>query len=333
MALVGAGWWHWSQILRQPVAAAASDAGGLLRWLGGRWTADGAEGQLINAARLVRDVQIARESMVTYRLIERLIRHHSSLAAHLPDDRRPEQMIFFVGQSRSGHSLVGSLIDAHPQATVAHEIHALKHLHAGYDLAAVVRAIKLNAHLFAQAGRSYSGYDYAVPGQHQGCYGDILVAGDKKGNGTTRYLRRHPAALEAVDRQLDRPALFINVVRDPFDNIATKARRAGLTLDEAARRFFHNVETIEALSMRVGNRLKHVYLEDLIREPTTVLADLVAWLGLPLLDDHLKQSAAIVFEQPSRTGAAIAWPSGLAAAIRRRAASHPYLERFAGSET
>ena len=40
--------------------------------------------------------------------------------------------LMFVGHPRSGHSLVGALIDAHPNAVVAHELDALKYVEAGF---------------------------------------------------------------------------------------------------------------------------------------------------------------------------------------------------------
>ena len=37
----------------------------------------------------------------------------------------------FVGYPRSGHSLVGTLLDAHPDIVIAHELDALRHIRAG----------------------------------------------------------------------------------------------------------------------------------------------------------------------------------------------------------
>ena len=38
----------------------------------------------------------------------------------------------FIGYPRSGHSLIGSLLDVHPNAIVAHELDALKFVGAGF---------------------------------------------------------------------------------------------------------------------------------------------------------------------------------------------------------
>lgn len=39
----------------------------------------------------------------------------------------------FVGYPKSGHSLIGSLLDAHPQMAITHELDVLKYVHAGFS--------------------------------------------------------------------------------------------------------------------------------------------------------------------------------------------------------
>src|SRR5687767_7508658 len=50
------------------------------------------------------------------------------VAARGRDDQlaRVSSYVFFVGYPRSGHSLVGSLLDAHPDMAIAHEMDALR---------------------------------------------------------------------------------------------------------------------------------------------------------------------------------------------------------------
>ncbi len=320
--------------LKQPLSHAAKDA---MLWA--RYGAerrrhlgkDDVEAVMLAEARLVREVQIARESMATYDRIDRFIEsHRHDLGDQIPDDQTAERMVMFVGQSRSGHSLVGSLIDAHPDAVIAHEIHALRHLMKGRSFADVSRAIKLNAFLFDRLGRGYTGYSYQVPGQHQGGYKTLRVIGDKKGNGTTRLLRRSPNALAWLDDNLPVRLQLINVIRDPFDNIATKATRTGVSLAEAARRFLANARTLDGLQRERPDQTKIVYLDELIATPKPVLHDLLAWLDLDQeVDGYLKACASLVFDKPSRTRDKVTWPKGLSDAIRLELQKLPDLARFA----
>lgn len=320
--------------LNQPVRRVCLDLAAFLRVTAAarRWMRTGhLDRALEEKANLVTKVQHCRESLGTYREIERFLRSHSEqLGHHLPDDGVPERLVLFVGQSRSGHSLVGSLIDAHPDAVIAHEIHAMKHLLRGADLAELSRAIRLNAHLFDLLGRTYTGYDYVVPGQWQGRYRNSLVVGDKKGNGTTRLLRRHPGGLKKLEARLDLPITFINVIRNPFDNIATKAKRTGVSVTEAARRFLRNAETLDALTRARPEQVKTLYLDALIDEPKSVLADLVDWLGLKADEPgYLDAAASLVFDRPKRTRDHVDWPTDLTEHLRGEFARYTSLARFA----
>ncbi|RKQ96838.1 sulfotransferase family protein [Kushneria sinocarnis] len=309
----GAGWalsGGW-QLLRQDHAAALSDA-----------------------ARIVRGVQPARESMQSYRLVDRLLaRSGPALADWCPDAQSPARFVFFVGYSRSGHSLVGSLLDAHPAVVIAHEMHALKHFHHGHDFERVVRAIKLNAMLFDYLGREYTGYDYQVPNQYQGRYEQLTVAGDKKGNGTLRLLRRHPELIDRLDSLLPVPFEFIHVIRNPWDNIATRARRTHTSLDAAARGYFANTDLMAQLKARYPDRVRDVYLDDLIADPRRELRALLEALGCtPVSDRYLDDCASIVFQKPSRTGDQVSWPPELADEVEGYLSRHDFLRRFAAGE-
>lgn len=289
------------------------------------------DGAMRDSAILLRQVRFARESMFAYAHVDRMIRAQGrALSVHCPDEQYPDRFLLFVGQSRSGHSLVGSLIDAHPNAVVAHEIFALKHLLQGRPFDEVLRAIKYNAYFFDYLGRAYTGYDYEVPGQYQGRYRQLQIVGDKKGNATTRLLGRRPDALDRLESALCLPVVFVHVIRDPYDNIATKARRTGVTLDEAARRYFANAETVSKLKGRAGDRLFDIYLDDLIERPEATLRSLMHWLDLPIDRDFLAACAAIVFKEPSRTARSAAWDPRLLAAINRRLERYPFLHRFLG---
>lgn len=288
------------------------------------------EAALLRAGAAIREVQAARESMVSYRRIERLIaRHPEALAAHAVTDERPERFAVFVGYSRSGHSLVGSLLDAHPEVVIAHELHALRHLLAGWPFADVVRAIRYNAYFFGRAGRAYSGYDYEVPGQFQGRTTHLTVAGDKKANGTGRILRAHPGILDWLDASLPARADVIHVIRHPLDNIATRARRTGTSLAWAARGYFANAEAIQALRERHPERVLDCYLDDFIRRPRSELSRLLGALGVnEVPPDYLDACQKVVFDAPSRSRDRVTWEPGLRRWIDERMAAIPFLQHF-----
>ena len=44
-----------------------------------------------------------------------------------------EKYCMFVGYPKSEHSLVGSLLDAHPNIVIAHELDALRYINRGFN--------------------------------------------------------------------------------------------------------------------------------------------------------------------------------------------------------
>src|SRR5258705_7348224 len=74
----------------------------------------------------------------------------------------------FLGYPRSGHSLVGSLLDAHPDVIIAHELDVLKYVHAGFSRDQIFYLLLENSKRLAARGRGYSGYSYQVPRHWQG---------------------------------------------------------------------------------------------------------------------------------------------------------------------
>jgi len=283
-------------------------------------------------ADLIKASALVRESIRTYRRIEHLTARATAERDAPPPPQRPEQMLLFVGYSRSGHSLVGSLLDAHPDAVIAHELHLLKHLRRRVAFDEVCRAALLNAWLFERGGRAYSGYDYTVPGQHQGRYRRLQILGDKKGNGTLRLLRHHPRLVDSLLDLTPTPLTLIHVIRDPFDNIATRARRKGITARQAARGYFANADVMTRLKDRYGNLVMDVYLDDLVANPAETLGGLLRRLELETSDGYLRACAKVVFDRPRRTRDDVRWEAPLVREVRARTRRYPFLERFAVSE-
>ncbi|MCI0710673.1 MAG: hypothetical protein L0154_10980, partial [Chloroflexi bacterium] len=133
--------------------------------------------------------------------------------------------VIFIGYPRSGHSLVGSLLDAHPNAIISHELHALKRLHRGYSQEQLFYLIYQNSRDNARKGREETGYSYLVPGQWQGKYTQLKIIGDKKGGKTAELLAAYPQMLNELFRTIKHPIKFIHVLRNPFDNITSMILR------------------------------------------------------------------------------------------------------------
>ena len=93
-----------------------------------------------------------------------------------------ETLVLFIGHARSGHSLIGAILDAHPEIIIPHEYNLIKNwsefkLKSSSGLKTrVLFALHALSRFQAMFGnraasrRSGGGYSYSVPGQWQGTY-------------------------------------------------------------------------------------------------------------------------------------------------------------------
>ena len=258
--------------------------------------------------------------------------------ATLPRVRRSfdevERYCGFVGYPRSGHSLVGSLLDAHPDAVIAHELDAVRLVQAHFPRDLLFSLILHHDAEFTAAGRQWTQYNYTVPNQWQGRHRRLRVIGDKKGGVTTLRLAEDPALLDRLRRTVRVPLRLVHVVRNPFDNVATMARRRpDRSIDLALDQYLRQAETVARLRGRLDPaELVDVRHEDLIADPSATLRRLCEFLELEVEEDHLRDCASIVRATPHRSREAADWPDGAVGRIEEACASLPGLDTYAFSD-
>ncbi|MBW3641785.1 MAG: sulfotransferase [Actinobacteria bacterium] len=215
----------------------------------------------------------------------------------------------FIGYPRSGHSLLGSLLDAHPDAAIAHEADILRYVQARFGRLQVYS-------LALESSRRYRDkreivYDYTVPGQWQGRYRRLRVLGDKKGGRSTRRLAGSPGLLDRLQATVGVPTRFIHVARNPFDNITTILQRSGPdgSLAAAVAEYLQLCATVAHLRVRLGpEQVLDVRHEALLGAPHLKLLEVCTFLGLEAEPAYLDDCAAILYAAPRRTRHHVPWP-------------------------
>lgn len=229
----------------------------------------------------------------------------------------------FIGYPRSGHSLLGSLLDAHPDAVIAHEADLLRYVQARF------RRLQVYS-LGLESSRRYRDkreivYDYTVPGQWQGTYRRLRVLGDKKGGRSTRRLAGDTRLLDRLEATVGVPTRFIHVARNPFDNITTIFQRSGPggSLAAAVAEYLQLCATVADVRVRLspGNVLD-VRHEALLGAPHLKLLEVCTFLGLDAEPGYLDDCAAILYAAPRRTRHHVPWPAEMVEEVNQA------IERF-----
>jgi hypothetical protein len=245
-----------------------------------------------------------------------------------------EAYCLFLGHSRSGHSIVGALLDAHPEVVVSDELDALSYVADGFSreqvlYLSVMVARHQASRLRAKQGRGRT-YSYHVPGQHQGAYRRLRVVGDSRAGWTTRRLSEDPALLDRVERLMAPAAVrFIHVTRNPFDNISTMMIRGGRTQEGAIELYFAGCDRLATLRSRIpAERLLTLRHEDVITSPRERLAEACRFLGVEADEAYLASCAGILFRAPSRSRDSVEWSADRIAEVEAQIGRFDFLEGY-----
>ncbi|HME72149.1 MAG TPA: sulfotransferase [Myxococcota bacterium] len=264
-------------------------------------------------------------------LADRYVRSYLRSRTYREIFERVHTYCMFVGYPRSGHSLVGSLLDAHPHAIVAHELHALRYIRYRFSRDQLFWLLLENSREFTGKGRVWTGYSYLVPGQWQGHFSDLRVIGDKRGGASVRELRRRPWLLKELRERVALPLKFIHVVRNPYDNIATMHAKSpkGRPLEVAFEHYLGMTRGIVELKRHLSKDevldLRH---EDLVADPQFRLQALCRFLGLDPDMGYLCACASIVFCVPHRTRHGVHWTRDLLARAEREFSQLSFLSGY-----
>ena len=249
--------------------------------------------------------------------------------------------VFFLAYSRSGHSIVASLMDSHPHMVISHEFDLFNKLVNGYlvpNKSDIFNELWENTREsiiydgWRAEGTSSKGYTLFVDGLYQGRYVDhIDVIGDKKGLITVEMLLKNPYEWSVafnILKSLNTTLKVINVIRNPFDNIATSVlyravvrhnEFAGikesnttynisseLIMTEISRYFSCHNATVNA-GKEFNLDTIEIHSKDLISDPKGTLLRICNSLAVTCSDDYLEICSSKIFKMESRTRQLVQW--------------------------
>ena len=284
--------------------------------------------------------------------------------AELPADtvNSVERFVFFVGYPRSGHSIVGSLLDAHPNMIVSNgfglfsklkEDPAYEDPSRDYLYNALYRSSVCSYYFGLRAQEaSKKGYTLHVADSWQGRYdGKILVIGDKNGGNTamTYFNNGHRSFLKQYKKLLSIvkvPTIAFHVVRNPFDNIATMAIRSSKSdvsifdltpdhqyknkemLDSTITSYFSRVQTVSTMIKELDLTVIEVHIQDLIKKPKKTFSMICQRLQVPCSRQFLQLVANKTFNETPRTRVLIAWTPDQIKTVMKEMQKHSFLQRY-----
>ncbi|MBN2485250.1 MAG: sulfotransferase [Bacteroidales bacterium] len=242
--------------------------------------------------------------------------NHLKAAFCKPVFNNLQQFFVFIGYPRSGHTLVGSLLDAHPEIVCSIEANVLKLCRQGYSRKALFYYVLKRSRVFAKKlNFTWTGYSYYVEDMCQGRFSTLRCMGDKKGAGSTIELSKNINIIDELAIKCSLPVKILHVVRNPFDNISTITLRAmqkgsvfsSRLLSEKIDYYFWLAQTNQRVIEKYSNKVLTLYHEDMVKTPEKKLAEIFSFLDVHIDQASLIKLCAKINSEVNKTRHKIEW--------------------------
>lgn len=251
---------------------------------------------------------------------------------HLFDEVRT--FCLFIGHNKSGTSMLGALLDAHPRVILSDEVHALQYVASGFDRNLLFHRLYKGSRSEARKGRvtarRLDPYSYEVAGQWQGRADAPLAVGDGKAGTTTRLLGENPGLLDDARALL--PGIdvkLIQVIRNPFDVISVMMVRGGRTFRNSIDHYFTACSTLMSIrASQAPDSLRSVSYEEFVADPGRGLATLCEHLAVPVDTEHIESCTAIIRPEPDRSRTMVDWDRRWISEVEDRIADFDFLNGY-----
>ncbi len=250
----------------------------------------------------------------------------------------------FIGYGRSGHTLIASLLDAHPDVIIGIEWGLFDHVRLGFKKKQIFYSLIKNSQNYTKKkNNTWTGYSYKVDVSWQGKYRLLRVIGDKHGGTNSTKLYTNPELLEKTEKIVNIKPKLIHVIRNPFDIITTIMFRKleeinpnyipnSFNLLPFIDKFFQNASVLKDLKEKKHYDIFDIYHEEFIKEPKDNLKNLLSFLGIEADNDYLDKCASIVYTKPNKSRYRIKWPGELINLVENELVNYPFLKKYKYSD-
>ena len=221
-------------------------------------------------------------------------------------------VVFSVGFNRSGSSLIGDLITAHPNIVMSNEARVIgRYAEGEFNTRESLFSFIIKKNMAKGIRKNF------VAGQYQDRYDtDIEIIGDKHSpNNTMQLAKEGFNTLAKLKEFIKLPIKFIFTVRNPYDMVSSMVTNIPdwhLTSDEKIEEAILYFKKISKKNMALitqvpANQIFTVRHEAMVAAPEKMLADICDFLGVVKTPDYLSDCAAVTYKVPNKSRDRLNW--------------------------
>ena len=270
-----------------------------------------------------------------------------------------ETFLIFIGWAKSCHSILGSMLDAHPNVILAHEYNLFPKIgRPSLNRKRLYQELYKNSYTsvrsngWRDSGKYSKGYSLEIDGSWQGRFTELKVIGDKSGGRAVKEYNRDSKKFKKLYQQLASsvkvPIKVLQVVRNPLDMIATKVLYMGSSskytkVNATIEHKYRNFELINKVAIDFLNFTKaimrmipdvglspplEVHCEDLISHPSKTISDICQFLDLECSPDYLQMCVDKTFKNVSESRHLVDWDPNTLPSLIEQLRTFPFFQKY-----
>lgn len=240
----------------------------------------------------------------------------------------------FVGHVKSGGTMIGSLLDAHPNVILADEADVLSFMANGFSREQIYHVLLKSSRRAVLQGRvtarRLNAYSFLVPNQWQGRYSKLEVIGVSRAGPSTQKFGRDPALLhQLIELMGGLDVKLIHVIRNPYDPISLMMIRGKRTHANAIKHYFDYCETLESIRASMSDStLLSVRYEDFVDQPELNLVRICQFLGIDATEEYKRACLSILYDSPDKSRQLVNWDQEWKSAVQHKIEQFGFLEGY-----
>ena len=238
-----------------------------------------------------------------------------------------------IGCSRSGKSLICSLLDAHSEIIIADELNTIHYIYGRFKRNQIYYLILKNSKAAAKKGRVSKGNSFKVPNQWQGRFKELKIIGDNSGVAVVDQLRSSLRLLHRLRKTIKENVKFLRIIRNPYDNISSiflDRKDLKLDLKESLDYYFGLIDAADNFKKDTkATDIFELSYETFVENPKKNLSELCSFLGVEASDEYLDDCASIVYKSPHKRRFDVKWTPELIESVEAKIDRYPFLKGYA----
>lgn len=272
--------------------------------------------------------------------------------------------MLFIGHGRSGHSIIGAIMDAHPNVVIAHEYRVIRQCASKGGLqmqskAALFNNLYENSYNTSKYGwrskrGSRKGYNLHIKSRWLGSFSQLRVIGDKGGGMLSSMFESNftkaTACFNLLKETIKIPIVMFHIIRNPFDMIATfladmhrapniremllEGKKLMLNppvIMRAAQAVFRKAEaSLKAMNSEAMKDLVivEIHSERLTKYPREHIKKICETLGIPCPVSYIEACYEKVFKNVSKSREIIEWDDNVVENILEMMKKFPFFSGY-----